>query len=80
MEASGLSQRAFAIETGVSRRQLSYWARRLGEARVSPASIPMRVAAAAAPGTISLRSERGWTLSLPHDVPAGGLAEMLRAL
>ncbi|WP_441295253.1 IS66 family insertion sequence element accessory protein TnpA, partial [Massilia mucilaginosa] len=36
-QASGLSQRAFAIENGVSQRQVSYWARRLGEAQLSPA-------------------------------------------
>jgi hypothetical protein len=29
---------------------------------------------------ISLRSERGWTLTLPGDVPASWLAEVMRAL
>jgi hypothetical protein len=29
---------------------------------------------------ISLRSERGWTVTLPGDVPASWLAELMRAL
>lgn len=78
--ASGLSQRAFAIENAVSQRQISYWARRLGEAQVSPAFVPVRVMSAGTPGTISLHSERGWTMTLPPDLPASWLAEMLRAL
>jgi hypothetical protein len=35
--------------------------------------------AAPAPA-ISLRSERGWTLTLAGDVPAGWLAELMQAL
>lgn len=29
---------------------------------------------------ITLRSERGWTLNLPNDVPASWLAELMRGL
>lgn len=79
-QASGLSQRAFAIENGISQRQVSYWARRLGEAQVSPAFVPVRVMQASAPGTIILQSERGWTMTLPRDLPPSWVAEMLRAL
>ena len=40
---------------------------------------PMAAAATAA-AAISLRSERGWTLTLPGDVPGGWLAELMQAL
>lgn len=65
--ASGLSQRAFALQEGYPIRQVGYWVRRLTR---SPA----------APVAISLINERGWTLSLPGDVPASWLAELMRAL
>ena len=82
--ASGLSQRAYAIEQGFPVRQVGYWVRRLTAAQAAPALLPVRVApraaAAAAAAAISLRSERGWTLTLPGDVPAGWLAELMQAL
>ncbi|MFC5514012.1 hypothetical protein ACFPOU_23190 [Massilia jejuensis] len=61
-------------------KQISYWSRRLAVVQPSPGLVPVRVMAAVAPGTISLRSEHGWTLTLPRDVPASWLADMLRAL
>lgn len=82
--ASGLSQRAYAIEQGFPVRQVGYWVRRLTGAQAAPALLPVRVAplaaAATAAAAISLRSERGWTLTLPGDVPAGWLAELMQAL
>ena len=78
--ASGLSQRAFALEHGVSQKQISYWSRSLAATTPSPRLVPVRVMPTAAAVTISLRSGQGWTLTLPHDVPASWLAEMLRAL
>lgn len=79
-QASGLSQRAYAIEQGLPVRQVGYWVRRLTSAQV-PALLPVRVVSvAAAVPTISLRNERGWTLLLPGDVPASWLAEVMRAL
>jgi hypothetical protein len=43
--------------------------------------LPVRVApAVAAAAPINLRSENGWTLMLPSDVPASWLAELMRAL
>lgn len=78
--ASGLSQHAFALEHGFSQRQVSYWSRRLADAQPAPRFVPVRVTSAGAPGMISLRNEQGWTLTLPLDVPASWLAEMLRAL
>ena len=78
-QASGLSQRAYATEHGVSQRQISYWARRLGGAQ-PPGLLPVRVMSAAGAGAISLRSEHGWTLNLPRDVPANWLADLMRAL
>lgn len=80
-QASGLSQRAFAIEQGFPVRQVGYWVRRLTGAQGTPALLPVRVAPVAAPAAaINLRSERGWTLTLPGDVPASWLAELMRAL
>jgi len=80
-QASGLSQRAYAIEQGFPIRQVGYWVRRLAGAQAMPALLPVRVApplATTAP--INLRSENGWTLTLPSDVPASWLAELMRAL
>ena len=80
-QASGLSQRAYAIEQGFPVRQVGYWVRRLSAVQAALALLPVRVVpvVAAAPA-ISLRSDRGWTLTLPGDVPAGWLAELMRAL
>ena len=78
--ASGLSQRAFALEHGVTQKQISYWSRSLTATTPLPGFVPVRVMPAAAAIGISLRSEHGWTLTLPHDVPANWLAEMLRGL
>ncbi|MGK5033137.1 IS66 family insertion sequence element accessory protein TnpA [Janthinobacterium sp. MDT1-19] len=80
-QASGLSQRAYAIEQGFPIRQVGYWIRRLTKAPGVPGLLPVRVAPAASVAVaISLRNERGWTLSLPGDVPASWLAELMRAL
>ncbi|MCE3605415.1 hypothetical protein LXA47_17660 [Massilia sp. P8910] len=49
--------------------------------QAAPALLPVRVAQEAAEvRAISLRSERGWTLTLPGDVPASWLAELMQAL
>jgi hypothetical protein len=81
-QASGKSQRAYAMEHGFPVRQVGYWVRRLTKLRGAPALMPVRVAppVARADIAISLRSERGWTLTLPGDVPASWLAELVRAL
>ena len=80
-QASGLSRRAYAIEQGFPIRQVGYWVRRLAGAQAMPALLPVRVAAAVvATAPINLRSENGWTLTLPADVPASWLAELMRAL
>ncbi|WP_425269230.1 IS66 family insertion sequence element accessory protein TnpA [Janthinobacterium svalbardensis] len=81
--ASGLSQRAFALKHDIPFRQVGYWARRLsgGQMALAPALMPVRVVPAPAPAApLSLRSEHGWTLTLPRDVPASWLAELMRAL
>jgi hypothetical protein len=79
--ASGLSQRAFAIREGHPVRQMGYWVRRLTKSAVEPGLLPLRVAPAIpVPVTINLINERGWTLTLPNDVPASWLAELMRAL
>ena len=79
--ASGLSQRAYAIEHGFPVRQVGYWVRRLTGARAVPTLLPVRVAPLAAEvAAISLRSERGWTLTLPGNVPVSWLAELMQAL
>jgi hypothetical protein len=80
-QASGLSQRAYAIEQGFPIRQVGYWVRRLAGAQALPALLPVRVASAvAATVPINLRGENGWMLTLPGDVPASWLAELMRAL
>lgn len=80
-QASGLSQRAYAIEQGFSARQVSYWVLRLTGAQAVPGLLPVRVAPAiAGAAAISLRSEHGWTLTLPGNVPPGWLADLMRAL
>lgn len=77
--ASGLSQRAFALEHGVTQKQISYWSRSLAATPPLPEFVPVRVMPASSAVPISLRSEEhGWTLTLPHDVPASWLAGMLR--
>ena len=78
--ASGLSQRAFGLEHGVSQKQISYWLRRFAAVQASPAFVPVRMSSAVVPGAISLSGAHGWTLTLPGDVPASWLAEMMRAL
>ncbi|RSZ55046.1 hypothetical protein HF313_15580 [Massilia atriviolacea] len=79
--ASGLSQRAYALANGFPVRQVGYWIRRLTVGQVAPALLPVRVTpAVAVASAISLRSDRGWTLTLPGDVPASWLAELMQAL
>lgn len=79
--ASGLSQRAFALKHDIPFRQVGYWARRLPTVQMAPALLPVRVVPAVATAApLSLRSEQGWTLTLPRDVPASWLAELMRAL
>lgn len=79
--ASGLSQRAFALQEGYPIRQMGYWVRRLTRSPAAPVLLPVQVTPAPpVPVAISLINERGWTLSLPSDVPASWLAELMRAL
>jgi len=82
LKASGMSQRAYAMEHGISEHQVSYWVRRMTNPPATPALLPVRVAPAAVPAVaaMSLRSECGWTLTLPIDVPASWLAELLAGL
>jgi hypothetical protein len=78
--SSGLSQRGYALQQGYPVRQVGYWVRRLSKAKKAGAAMmPVRVVAPSM-SAISLRNERGWTLTLPGDVPAGWLAELMRAL
>lgn len=82
-QVSGLSQRAYAIAQGWPIRQIGYWARRLAKMDAVPAAalLPVRVqTVAVASSAICLRSEAGWTLTLPGNVPASWLAELMRAL
>jgi hypothetical protein len=79
--ASGLSQRAFALQEGYPIRQVGYWVRRLTRSPAAPGLLPVQIAPAPpVPVAISLINESGWTLSLPSDVPASWLAELMRAL
>ena len=82
LQASGMTQRAYASEHGYPEHQVSYWVRRITKPQDTPALLPVRVATSATPAVaaVGLRNERGWTLTLPSDVPASWLAELLRAL
>jgi hypothetical protein len=82
LQASGVSQRAYAIEHGFSEHQVSYWVRRITQPQAAPALLPVLVAPSSvtAAAAMSLRSEHGWTLTLPSDVPASWVAELVRAL
>ena len=82
LKASGMSQRAYAMEHGFSEHQVSYWVRRMTIPQAAPALLPVLVAPSVVPSVaaMSLRSELGWTLTLPSDVPASWLAELMRAL
>lgn len=81
-QASGMSQQAYATEQGVPVHQVGYWVRRLTKSQALPALLPVKVVPTMlpTPEAISLRNERGWTLTLPGDVPASWLAEVMRAL
>lgn len=52
--------------------------RQSGEAL--PSLLPVKVVSTMllTPDAINLRNERGWTLTLPGDVPASCLAEVMR--
>lgn len=79
--ASRLSRSAFALREGYPIRQVGCWLRRLTRSPAAPGLLPVRVTLAPpVPVAISLINERGWTLSLPSDVPASWLAELMRAL
>ena len=82
LQASGVSQRAYAMEHGFSEHQVGYWVRRMTQSQAAPALLPVRVAPSKGPAVsaMCLRSERGWTLTLPSDVPASWLAELMQAL
>ena len=82
LKAGGMSQRAYALEHGLPEHQVSYWVRRITNPQAAPALLPVQVAPSRVPvaAAISLRSECGWTLTLPSDVPASWLAELLVAL
>ena len=82
LKASGLSQRSYAMKHGLSEHQVSYWVRRITSPQAGPAMMPVHAAPSLVPmlASISLRSECGWTLTLPSDVPASWLAELLVAL
>lgn len=82
LQASGMTQRAYAVEHGYSEHQVGYWVRRITKPAATPSLLPVRVAASASTAVtaISLRNEHGWTLTLPSNVPASWLAELMRAL
>jgi hypothetical protein len=82
LQASGMTQRAYAIEHGYSEHQVGYWVRRITKPQARPALLPVRVATSAIPAVtaIGLRNERGWTLTLPSNVPASWVAELMRSL
>ncbi len=79
--ASGLSQRAFALQEGYPVRQVGYWVRRLSAAAAMAPLIPVTVrgVAATAPA-LKLCGPQGWSVELPPDTPAAWVADLLRRL
>ncbi|SHN45030.1 hypothetical protein SAMN05192549_1361 [Duganella sacchari] len=79
--ASGLSQRAFALQEGYPIRQVGYWVRRLSAVPSMAALVPVTVqgAAAAAPA-MKLCGPQGWSVELPPDTSAAWLADLLQRL
>lgn len=79
--ASGLSQRAFALQEGYPIRQVGYWVRRLSAAATMAELVPVTVqdAPTAAPA-MKLRGPQGWSVELPPDTPVAWLADLLRRL
>jgi DNA-binding TFAR19-related protein (PDSD5 family) len=45
LQASGMTQRAYALEHGHSEHQVGYWVRRITKPQAKPALVPVRVAA-----------------------------------
>lgn len=80
---SGLTQRAYARQLGVPTHQVRYWVVRLGEtnaaAQLVRISIKHRAPANQAAG-LTLHSPSGWTVTMPPNLPAAWLGELLQAL
>ena len=84
-ESSGLSQRAFAQQAGVSYSAFQYWRRRLRKSAPgeSPARLaPVRIVAdePRPSPAFALRTARGLTLSVPVDFDEDGLRRLLDVL
>lgn len=86
---SGLTQAAYCLQHDLNRHTLTYWSWRLRREaetardvqEATPALLPIRVAAPAAPSTgIALAWPSGLRLQLPEATDAGWLAELLRGL
>lgn len=85
--ASVLSQRAFAREHGFKSGLLSYWAIRLAEQppaeQAANQLVPIiikRDTEATPPPALTLRSPRGWTITLPPSLPVAWLGTQLQHL
>lgn len=78
--ASGLSQRAFALQEGYPIRQVGYWVRRLSAVFPTAALVPVTVRGAVAAPAMKLCGPQGWSVELPPDTPAVWLADLLRSL
>lgn len=87
-ESSGLSQRAFAEQEGVSYSAFQYWRRRLQDDQADPPKepgihlAPVRVVAGGPRGSVAfeLRTARGLTLSVPAGFDEDELRRLLDVL
>lgn len=80
---SGLSQRAFARLHGLQARQMRYWTSVLTEPDQIVEMVPVRVKDETTANTspsLTLHSPSGWRVTIPPNVPAGWLGELLQGL
>lgn len=76
---SGLSQSAFARQYGFHSWQVSYWAARHNTAQMVPVSVKRRAPESPVPA-LTLHSPSGWIVTLPPNLPATWLGELLQRL
>ncbi len=82
---SGLSQVAFAREHSLDIKRMGYWARSFTQhdKPKSLVAVAIKPAFSTMPTTqsaLTLRSPSGWTVTLPPDLPATWLSELLQCL
>ena len=76
---SGLSQKEYCAQEGLSYARLKYWAARvLSEQKSGLTLVPVRLSDGV--GNMIIRGPKGWQCVLPTGTPASWVAEVLRSL